>query len=241
MGTAVNKVDLFGGGAAAAPERVYRDLRARIIDFDLPPGSTLSRGELTAQYRVSQTPVREALQRLEQEGLVRIFPQSRTVVSKIDVRQLSETHFLRVSVETEVVRRLASGDGVDVVGRAKAIVDMQEILVGTEDQMPMFSDLDRTFHRTLFEGVGMESLHALLLVRLGHLYRCQRLELPLEGKMRSIVDAHRSILDGLSRRHPPAAVDAMRRHLSGTISRVEAIRGEHPDYFTDDDFRWGGG
>lgn len=238
MQLAARHSPITGAPVQAAPDRVYRELREQIINFDLPPGTTLSRNELADTFGVSQTPVREALQRLDKEGLILIYPQSRTVVSKIDVRQLSETQFLRVSVETEVVRRLAKGDKPDVIRRAQAILDMQKALAGSDDEMPMFTELDRSFHLTLFQGVGMESLHAMLMDRLGHLYRCQRLELPREGKMRNIVDAHQAILDGLSNKDPDRAVRAMRDHLSGTISRVETLRLEFPDYFTADDFRW---
>lgn len=226
--------------ALTAPERVYRNIREQIINFDLPPGTTLSRNQLASEFAVSQTPVREALQRLEKEGLILIYPQSRTVVSQIDVRQLSETQFLRVSVETEVVRRLALSGRKDVVRRAQAILDMKKALLGSEDSMPLFMELDRSFHLSFFEGLGMENLHAMLLDRLGHLYRCQRLELPRQGKMQDIIEAHQAILDGISSEDPELAAGAMRDHLSGTISRIETLRGDFPDYFTQDDFRWGG-
>ena len=71
-------------------QRVYEDLRKRIITLDLPPDTTLSRSELTDTYEVSQTPIREAMQLLKQEGLVRIYPQSKTVVTRIDVPQIYE-------------------------------------------------------------------------------------------------------------------------------------------------------
>ena len=222
-----------GGGAS---DRVYSSLRERILSFDLPPGTTLWRKELARNFGVSQTPVREALLRLAQDGLVLIFPQSKTLVSRIDVRQLSETQFLRVSVETEVVRRLAMSPRHDVVKRANAYVQMQRALIGDGEAMDMFTELDRSFHRALFEGVGMGSLHRMLMDRLGHLYRCQRLELPRKGKMQNIVDAHQAIIDGISAEDPERAAEAMRRHLSGTITRINSLRRDHPDYFTQDDF-----
>lgn len=222
------------GGPLTAPDRVYGDLRARIINFDLPPGTTLARSDLARTYGVSQTPVREALQRLEQDGLIRIFPQSRTVVSQIDVRQLNETLFLRVAVETEVVRRLAVSDSCEeAVRRARALVQMQQALADGGSEMDMFAELDRSFHLLLFRFVGMGSLHAMLVSRLGHLYRCQRLELPREGKMQNIVAAHLAILEALAAADPEAAAGAMRNHLSGTITRIQALRGEFPGYFSD--------
>ena len=218
---------------ASAPERLYEDLRERILSFDLPPGAVLSRTELAKAYGVSQTPVRDALQRLSQNGLVLIYPQSRTLVAPIDMLKLGETHFLRVAVETEVVRRLAGSRAAGTVKRASAIVQMQRALIEADGDMGMFTDLDRQFHRTLFEAVNMGTLHVMLTDRLGHLYRCQRLELPREGKLQDIVRAHQDILGYIASEDPEKASAAMRDHLSGTISRLDAIRAAHPACFSD--------
>ncbi len=181
---------------------------------------------------VSQTPIREALQKLEQDGLVRIVPQSRTTVRRIDVKQLHETHFLRVAVESEVVRQLAQGGHKDNLRRARAVLHMQGALVGDTDQMDMFDALDRSFHLTLFEALGMGRLHAMLARQLGHLSRCQRLDLQRDGKMADIIAAHTAIIDGIDAGDHDAAVAAMRAHLSGTIRRVPDLQDEFPDYFT---------
>src|SRR5947209_17408311 len=90
----------------AAPQ-VFERLRGMIISLDLPPGSPLSRAALAAQFGVSSTPIRDALMRLEEEGLVEVFPQYATVVSRVDVRLAQQAHFLRQAVELEIVRALA--------------------------------------------------------------------------------------------------------------------------------------
>lgn len=226
---------ISGLGAAAtgvtASSRVYDDLRRKIIDLELPPDATISRGELTKVYGVSQMPVREALQLLEGDGLIRIFPQSKTVVARIDEQQLQETQFLRVSLETEVVRRLAADPNPALVKRVRSIVRMQESLAGDTTQMALFNDLDRAFHTTLFEALNLKGLHRMLVRRLGHLARCQRLELPRQGKMEQIVQAHHEIIDGIEAGDPNAADAAMRAHISGTIQRISQLRAEFPDYF----------
>ena len=218
-------------GAGTAVDQVYGHLRERILSFDLPPDATLHRSELAHDYGVSQTPVREALQRLEQDGLVQIFPQSKTIVSRIDLRDLRETHFFRVALETEAVRRLAQMDNKEVVKRAQTILNLQKALVGQDDQMDLFTDLDRSFHLALFEAVAMERIHVMMSRRLGHLARCQRLELPMQGKMEWIIGGHQAILDGIAAGDPNAAADAMRAHISGTIQRISALKDEFPDYF----------
>src|SRR5207244_11982338 len=90
----------------AAPQ-VFERLRGMIIALDLPPGSSLSRAALAEQFGVSSTPIRDALMRLDEEGLVEVFPQYATVVSRIDVHRAQQAHFLRQALELEIVRLLA--------------------------------------------------------------------------------------------------------------------------------------
>ena len=90
----------------AAPQ-VVEALRAAIISMKLAPGIALDRAELAQQFGISQTPVRDALIRLSEEGLVIIRAQHTTQVSRIDVPAAREAHFLRRSIEIEIARQLA--------------------------------------------------------------------------------------------------------------------------------------
>ncbi len=220
-------------GAQTAAQGVYQTLRDKIINMELPPLAQLSRNDLSNQMGVSLTPLREAMAKLEEDGLIQVFPQSRTIVSKIDIQELRETHFLRQAVETEVARALALTPNPETMARARALVQMQKSLNGQRDQMELFSSLDREFHLTLFEGVGMGSLHAMVNRRQGHLARCQRLDLSHSGKMEKIVRDHTAILDAIDKGEPTAATQAVREHLSGTIVSVGQMRETYPDYFTD--------
>jgi DNA-binding GntR family transcriptional regulator len=219
--------------AGSTVQRVYDDLRKRIITIQLPPDTTLSRTELTETYEVSQTPIRDALQLLKQEGLVRIYPQSRTVVTRIDVLQIYEAHFLRVALETEVCRRLATDPDPDpsVITRARSIIKMQTAVADDADQIAIFQELDELFHQTLFAGAKRSSLHQLIRERSGHLERIRRLHLPEKGKIVSILDGHHAIIDAIAARNEQGAVDAIREHLSQTVAKVEDLRKEFPDYF----------
>jgi len=231
-----DRVDNTSGSAA---DRVYSALRERIVALDLPPGATLSRGDLARQHAVSQTPVREALQRLEQDGLVRIFPQSRTVVAPIDVNQLNDSHFLRVALECEVVRKVTLAGDTGTIRHVRGLVRMQEALMGDVAQMRLFDDLDKAFHRALFDAAGVDSLSRMLTRRLGHLARCQRLELPREGKMAEILHGHVAVVEAISAGDPDRAATAMRAHISGTIRRIALLRDDHPDYFSGSAFGTG--
>ena len=112
----------------AAPQ-VFEWLRASILSLQLAPGTALSRTELAERFELRQTPVRDALLQLAQEGLVDIFPQHATLVSRIDIASATQAHFLRCAIELEVVRTLALAAAEDTaVLRAKlaAQIDLQK-------------------------------------------------------------------------------------------------------------------
>ncbi|MBO6719492.1 MAG: GntR family transcriptional regulator [Rhizobiaceae bacterium] len=221
-----------GSGQGSASARLYVDLRDRIVRLELPPDTTLDRSELADHYGVSQSPVREAILRLEQDGLVQSFPQSRTVVTRIDVSRIHEEHFLRVAVESEVVRRLAESGSAATITKIKGLVRLQEALVNDVDQADLFKQLDEAFHEALFEGVGQLNLHRHIVARSGHMARVRTLDLPKKGKMRAVLDGHQLIVDAIGAADGLAAAAAMRKHLSGTIERLPALRDEQPDYFS---------
>lgn len=220
-----------GGMPQSAASRTLDALRHRIISMELPPDSLLSRTDLARQYDISQTPLREALQKLEAEGLVDIFPQSRTVVTRIDTTQMHEAHFLRIAVESEVLRRLAPRCDEATIARLNTVVALQEALAGNPAELPAFQELDEVFHQTLMAAVGQPGLHALLRARSGHLNRVRRLDLPNDGKIRRILQGHREIIAALQARDPEAAQAAIREHLSQTVSRVDILRAGYPHYF----------
>lgn len=233
----INIADAMGAsadsGGRSTVQRIYDDLRSKIISFDLPPDTTLSREELTGQYSVSLTPIREALQRLEQDGLIKIHPQSKTVVTRIDIQQMFEAFFLRMAVETDVVRGLAKECDPSIYSRARSIVRMQQAIVDDADQIDMFYELDEAFHQTLFIGIGQLNLYKLLKSRSGHLGRLRRLGPPLKGKFPLIIEGHTDILKGIETQDDAMAMTAMRDHLSQTvsISRVKDLQSKFPQYF----------
>jgi DNA-binding GntR family transcriptional regulator len=224
-------------GVAARPERntaagrIYSALRERILNLDLPPNTTLSRAEIAHDYEVSQTPVREALLQLEQDGLIKTYPQSRTVVTEIDPDQLSEAHFLRIAVETEISRSLCLRSDPAITGKARAILQMQETLASNTTQISLFYALDSAFHEALFLAAGQPNLHALLESITGHLTRARRLDLPSVGKLRDILQGHRAILDSIESGVEAQATAAIRGHLQETLLRLDRLMAENPGYF----------
>ncbi|WP_417718997.1 GntR family transcriptional regulator [Salipiger sp.] len=225
------------GGDATAPSsaaaRTLDALRRRIISLDLPPDTVLSRSELAREYDVSQTPVRDALQRLEAEGLVEIFPQSRTVVTRIDADKIAEAVFLRRAIEVEVMRQLAPVIDDALLSRLRTIVEMQRALAHKREELGTFHELDETFHQTMIAAVGFPGLHRLIRSRSGHLNRVRRLNMWDDTKIGRIIDDHTGVIAGLETRDPDKAEAAIRKHLGQTIATLDTLRAQHGAYFKD--------
>lgn len=215
----------------AAPQ-VFERLRELIIALELPPGTLLSRSDLAERFRLSQTPIRDALMRLGEEGLVDVFPQHATLVSRISIEAARQAHFLRRSIELEVVRELAAGAGDALVARLRSYADVQESVLASGDYRD-FIAADQAFHRHMYEAAGVPDLWALVRMRSGHVDRLRRLHLPEAGKAQAIVREHRRIIDAIAKHDPPAAQARLREHLSGTLKEAAAIRERHPEFVTD--------
>ncbi|MDA8455022.1 GntR family transcriptional regulator [Acidovorax sp. GBBC 3334] len=212
----------------AAPQ-VFEKLREAIVNLDLAPGTVLARAELAERFGISQTPVRDALLRLGEEGLVDIFPQHATVVSRIDVPAARQAHYLRRSIELEVVRTLALEPAEATIARLRAQIEAMAAMAGPQTYRE-FVEADQGFHRLMYEAAGVPGLWDLVRRRSGHVDRLRRLHLPTEGKAQAVLADHRRIADAIAAGDAPAAQEALRAHLSGTLSQVEEICARYPEF-----------
>ncbi|RAI57324.1 GntR family transcriptional regulator [Roseicella frigidaeris] len=214
----------------SAAEIAYERLRQAVITLALPPGTVLSRAALAARLGVSQTPVREALLRLQEEGLIDVVPHSATRVAKIDLASAREANFLRLAIEVEVVRRLAAAPAPALAAGLRAeVARLRELCAQGEQEG--FVHADEAFHGLLYGAAGVPGLRELIHSRSGHLDRLRRLHLPSPGKAEQIVADHAALADAIIAGQPALAERHLRRHLSGTFAEIERIRAEAPAYF----------
>lgn len=219
-----------GRDAGRGATQVFDTLRAEIIALKLVPGAVLSRLELQERFGLSSTPIRDALMRLQEEGLVEVFPQHATVVSPIDIGRARQAQFLRRSVELELVRTLALAPDSTVVERLRSLVRQQTAFAELGEH-EAFVNADQAFHRTMYEAVGVLDLLQLVRRQSGHIDRLRRLHLPVAGKMRQILSDHAAIVDAIAEGRADDAQRALRVHLSQSLDFVEALKASHPEYF----------
>jgi len=210
--------------------QIYEQLRDMILSLKLVPGTVLSRADLQRQFRLSSTPVRDALMRLDEAGLVEVFPQSGTIVSLIDVPLARQAQFLRRAIELEVVRTLAEAPDRALIERLRGVVRDQASLAKAKD-LERFNDADLAFHKLLYEAAGVPDLWSLVRRRSGHIDRIRRLHLPIGGKAVQIVRDHTSIVDAIEKGERDLAQAELRGHLSRSLAFSTELRARFPRYF----------
>lgn len=210
--------------------QVFEALRADILSLRLPPGTPLADRGLVERFGVSRTPVREALIRLAEIGLVDVRPQAGTFVSRVPVAAIPEAVLIRKALEGVTVEKAAEAAGrAGVVALERAIVRQKaSAAVGDHDG---FHEADEAFHAAIADLAGHPGIWALLVQAKVQLDRARRLTLPILGRAEQVIVEHEAIVRCLSAGDPVAARAAMEGHLSAVIPDVAEIRGRHPDYF----------
>ncbi|MDN5568072.1 MAG: GntR family transcriptional regulator, partial [Paracoccus sp. (in: a-proteobacteria)] len=135
-------------------------LRHLIVTLELAPGQPVVEKEMCDRFDVSRTPLREALLRLAEHGLVTVAPQHGTFVASISPKAVRLAHFLRENLEIPAIRRLAAQHAPDL-GPARDILMAQKVAAARNDQAE-FILLDDRYHEALFEAVDLSDIWAVI-------------------------------------------------------------------------------
>jgi DNA-binding GntR family transcriptional regulator len=220
-----------------ATTQVFEHLRAQIVGLAIQPGAVLDRPQLSEYFNLSLSPIREALLRLEEEKLVDIYPQHQTRVRGIDLASARQAHFLRLSVELEIVWVLAQAPNPLLEKALQDMVARQRACLDTGD-LEHFTAIDMEIHRRMYEEAALPDLWATMRSRSGNLDRLRRLHLnlPLIDKAQSILAEHADIARCIGRGDAPKAQAIVRTHLSGTLAALEALRTRFPEMILPRDY-----
>jgi len=200
---------------SAASEKAYRMLRDRIFSGEYAPGARLKERQLCADLAVSRTPVREAMRRLESEGLVQIEPRRGGVVSHIDVSEAEEIFALGAVIESFAARTAArKATDRDIAKLERTIDAMGELVArGAEACRTDYIKLDGELHGRIIAMADSRRLSAALqqvvgVPLLAHAFNRYSFE-----HLRQSFDQHRMLVDAIRERDAEWAESAMRYHV----------------------------
>lgn len=171
-------------------QRAYEDLKALFLKGTYSPGDFLTEGELSRRLRMSKTPVRTALTRLEMDGFVTVSPQQGIVVREPSIHEVIDLFDIRVALETFVVKRLSTTITSEQIARLRANLEAQGKSVRERDNAES-TKLDTEFHLLLCEFAGNREI------------------LEVMERLRSKL--HRVIL-GIQNKNPGRISDGWREH-----------------------------
>ena len=213
-------------------DQTHTLLQNAIISSKLPPGQVLKERELCDILSISRTPIREALLRLQEDGLVEIFPQAGTYVSRISIEAVYESQFIRVALEMATVGYAARHGTPEWQTKTRRLVEKYKQALEWDDFDELF-DFDEQFHRSIAEFRFRDRLWKMTNSAKAHMDRVRRLSLPYRDRRLAIAEEHTAVLDAIITREEAQAVEAMRRHLNTVFRDLERVRTEHGEYFVD--------
>ena len=200
-------------------EEVYLKLEEEILGGKLKRGEALTEMSLSARLGVSRTPVRAALHRLAEEGLVEISPNRGAVVVGVTVDDLIDTYKIRVRLEGLASAMAASRMTDEEKEELRESVELAEYYVA-KGNAEKLKELDTEFHNIIYRASGNRMLSRILseLHRNIHVYRKQSLAVP-ERLVKSM-EEHREILDAIERGDADEADRLTSAHIAAAMDNL---------------------
>jgi len=208
-----------------ATERVYAQLKTAIIDFHIKPNEKLTEAQLSARFKVSRTPAREALQRLAREGLVRPVSREGYFVRAFDLDEVDKDYEVRVALEVLSVELAAPTIRPEVLEALEAFwchppAEFAEI------DPDLFVQRDETFHETIAAQSGNPLLFQFLRKINERIRIIRRLDYTEPALIRRSFGDHAAVLTEIAARNPEGAAARMRDHIAGSRIRTRALAAE---------------
>jgi DNA-binding GntR family transcriptional regulator len=213
---------------AALSGRVYQTLRAGIRDGQIPPGRPLQEVQLAAQMGVSRTPVREALARLANEGLVASDGRSFAVPS-LTLADIDDIYELRLLIEPAALRHVARRAG-DLTVRAAIMKPLEASLAAHQaGDVKAFMEANARFRTGWLSFVPNSRLVHVVQLYADHVHNVRSVTLG-DAKVRAVVlRGLKRIGAAIAARDEDAAAAAMRDHLTEARKAFIDAIGLHPD------------
>ncbi len=207
--------------ARSQSEAAYMRIRDRIVSLDMAPGSVVNESRLREELEIGRTPIREALQRLALENLVKSIPHRGTFVTDVNITDLARITEVRVVLEAHAARlaaeRLAGQDRV-------AVQELLAVLegAGAADQRELMR-LDQQIHRQIYRAARNSFLESTLERYLNLSLRLWYLVVDQQVRLREAVAEHIELLRAVLAGDGSRAEDSMRRHVTGFEREIRRV------------------
>jgi len=192
--------------------QAYKELKRIILEYRVPLGGKLNEGELAAALGISRTPVREAVNRLEKEGLVEIFPQRGAFVVQLSEKDIFELFLIRENLEGLAAYLAAKKMKEDDLAKLESCIQgFKEPF--TEKDVQRYAKEDFRFHQTIVAVSDAQRLIKLISTLYDHIRIFRLTTMGLSSRMKTSLAEHRLLVKAFRRKDPKGAEQMMRQHI----------------------------
>ena len=214
------------------PDLIYQWLRGRILAGQLVPGTEIRQELLAKRFGTSRVPIREALSRLQAEGLITLRPRRGFAVTSLDHDEIVEIFELRMVVEEHAMRIATDARTETDVGEVEALIELMESLDASAPQYLLeWSSTNRLFHTRLIECAHRKRLSEIALNLRDAIEPYVRIEANFTGQVRDANIEHRQIFEAFKKKDAETAARVSREHCESTLRRLLAnidLRNSNP-------------
>ena len=218
---------------SSAQSAVYNALRSNIMYLKLKPGTVISAKEIAEKLNVSRTPVREAFIRLQRDGLLDIYPQKETVVSKIDFSKVEQERFVRESLECANIDLLMGKCTKKDFLQLEQNIEMQRATVKNCDYNSLIK-LDNDFHKYMFMITNQSLSWEIIENRSNNYARIRLVTIWDKDIMMATILQHQKILSSLQEGDKDFAKSYISSHMHNLETQKPQLIKDYPDYFVFD-------
>lgn len=202
-------------------EIVSDELRSAIMYGSLEPGAQLGEAELASRLGISRGPLREAMQRLVQEGLLVSEPHRGLFVITLDEGDVEDVYLARLAIEREACRLIMARNRGEAVARLTDALDALVEAAGKRDRVAM-SDADQAFHEVLVSSSGSPRLERMAHTLLVETRMCLNALQDTYPEPSELVEEHRRLVDAIGDGEEERLLRLIEEHMTDSIERLRA-------------------
>ncbi len=213
-------------------EEIYQKLKNAIIKRYIKSGNKLVEETIAQKLGVSRTPVRAAMRRLANDGLLTIMPKRGAVVISPTIAEIEQTYEVRIEMEKMAVRKAAENITEKQLKKLDEIIQ-KEIEIFKADNIEDYNENNEAFHLLIAEASGNKVLYRYIDQLLEKMKIYLILYDPFFKLKRHFISSeHRPIVEALEEKNAERAVLEMEEHLTAAFEQLDTSEVLPPDYFS---------
>ncbi len=201
-------------------QKAYRILKDAIIRGDIESNARLTLQEIAENMGISKTPIREAINFLASEGLVKLIPNKGIIINEISIDDFQEILQIRSVLDGLIAELAAAKINEDEISTMMKIIYDMEISVKEDDRL-VYNDLDIKFHDFLLNIAGNQKLKDIYNHLISQAQKFRLRTLKLAYRMSKSLAEHKSIALAVKEKNPIKANREMRKHINSILKSLE--------------------